>query len=36
VSDVIAQSPPGTQATFAISGPKDCSIVRDYFPNIGH
>jgi hypothetical protein len=33
VSDVIAQSPPGTQATFANSGPKDCSIVRDYFQN---
>jgi hypothetical protein len=30
VSDVIAQSPPGTQATFANSGPKDCSIVREW------
>lgn len=33
VTDVISQSPPGTQAMFANTVRKDCSTLRDYFQN---
>lgn len=33
LTEVISQSPPGTQASFANSGSKDTTVLKDYFQN---